>query len=214
MIAPKILLERLRGKRHPAFRERLGFSLPKVKGPVIWIHAISVGEVKAASPLLKELKKEHPETQFLATTTTKTGQKEAKRTLKEADFLLYAPLDLSFVVQRWVERFNPEQFILVESDFWPSLLKALKKNKTQISLVSGKISEKSFKRFQKFPSFSKKLFSHFDQICVQNELYQSRFAKLSYDFERVHVTGNLKLDQLPQQTETPLTLPARSIIFS
>lgn len=213
LIAPKLAWERLKGKRHPGFKERVGFSVPKPTKPLIWIHAISVGEVKAASPLLKAVKEKNPNTQFLITTTTETGQKEAHRTLKEADFIAYAPLDLSFVVRRWVKVLNPKQFILVESDFWPNLLKALKRNGTQISVVSGKISERSFKRFKLFSFFTKKLFSHFDQICVQNKLYRDRFIQLASK-TKVHITGNLKLDLLAQPILLPLKLPNQSIIFS
>lgn len=214
LIAPILLWERLRGKRHPGFKERIGLSLPKPTGPLIWIHAISVGEVKAASPLLKALKEKSPDAQFLITTTTATGQKEAKRSLKEANFIAYGPIDLSFVVKRWVKRLNPKQYILVESDFWPNLLRALKKNGTEISLVSGKISERSFNRFKLFSFFTKKLFSHFDHICVQNELYRSRFAVLVKDSKKIRVTGNLKFDLQAQPIQSHLKLPKQSITIS
>ena len=158
LIAPKILFDRvMRGKRHPGFLQRLGFQIPRTDKPVIWIHAVSVGEVKAAQPLFKQLKQNHPHSFFLLTTTTATGQAEAKRSIPQADAFAYLPLDLSWVVRKWVRTLNPRHFILIESDFWPNLLAALKKNGTQIDLVSGKLSARSAKRFQTLSRFSRKL---------------------------------------------------------
>lgn len=189
LFSPKFLIDRWKGKRHPDFLQRLGFHLPKPEKPVIWMHAVSVGEVKALQPLFEALKS--PNSYFFITTTTATGQQEARRSLKGADYCAYLPLDFTWVVRRFVKRLKPTQFILVESDFWPNLLKTLKKQGTRISLVSGKMSKRSYARFLKFPFFSKKLFSYFDHICVQNEEYADRFRPF---FPSVTITGNLKLD--------------------
>jgi 3-deoxy-D-manno-octulosonic-acid transferase len=203
-MGPKLLFDRIiKGKRHPGFIQRLGFRLPKADRPVIWIHAISVGEIKAAQPLFLELKKRDPEAFFLITTTTATGQAEAKRSLAEADAFAYLPIDLSWVVRRWVQKLNPKLFVLVESDFWFNLLRALKANGTKVVLVSGKVSERSAKRFGWFPQFSKKLFSHFDLLCVQNEEHLQRFLPLVPDSKRLCVTGNLKLDIEPKKVDIP-----------
>lgn len=212
IIAPKILWDRIiRGKRHPGFFQRLGFFLPKPTGPVLWIHAVSVGEVKAIQPLFQELRKNRGF--ILVTTTSATGQAEAKRSLSEADAFAYLPLDFSWVVQRWVKWFNPQLFLLVESDFWMQLLSALKKNKTPILLVSGKMSARSARRFQYISSFAKTLFSHFDHLCVQNEEHAARFAPFLSDLTRLHITGNLKLDLQPQPTE-PLSISQPTITLS
>lgn len=215
VIAPKLLWDRcIRGKRHPGFLERIGFKIPKLQSPLIWIHAISVGEVKAAEPLFRALKLKHPNSKFLITTTTATGQVQARKSLVGADAIAFAPIDLSWVVRRWVRRLNPRQYILVESDFWPNLLKTLKQNKTHVALVSGKISERSFRRFSKFPFLAKKLFSQIDQLCVQNELYKNRFSKLLGNFEKIQVTGNLKLDIDRQPVYERLAIPQPCIVIS
>ncbi len=214
-IAPKLLWDRLtRGKKHPALLQRFGFQIPQTKKPVIWIHAVSVGEVKAAQPLFRELKKKNPAAFFLITTTSATGQAEAIRSLSQADAFAYLPVDLSWVVNRWVKQLNPIQFILLESDFWPNLLRALKKQGTKIFLVSGKMSERSAKRFRKFSFFAKKLFSRFDQICVQNQEHYDRFLSLVPDPSRLHITGNLKLDIEPQAIHRTLTVPQPAITLS
>jgi 3-deoxy-D-manno-octulosonic-acid transferase len=202
LIGPKLLLDRIwRGKRHPEFLQRLGFKIPEADRPVIWIHAISVGEVKAAQPLFRELKKKEQKAFFLITTTTATGQAEAKRSLSDADAIAYLPIDFSWVVRKWVEKLKPKLFLLIESDFWPHLLSTLKKNGTKIVLVSGKVSERSAKRLQTFSSFSRKLFSHFDLLCVQSEEHFHRFRPFVSHPHRLCITGNLKLDIEPQPVD-------------
>lgn len=214
VIAPKLLWDRVwKGKRHPGFLQRIGLQVPKTGHPVTWIHAVSVGEVKAAQPLLKELRRQEPETFFLITTTTATGQAEAKRTLLDADALAYLPIDLSWAVRRWVKKVNPQRFIFIESDFWPNLLRELKKRGVQIILASGKLSERSAQRFQFFSSFARRLFSHFDFLCVQNETHYLRF-KSFVDPSRLHITGNLKLDLQPQPILQTLDLPQPALTIS
>lgn len=214
LIAPKLLFDRLKkGKKHPELLQRLGFKVPQVPNPAIWIHAVSVGEVKAAQPLFLALKKAHPNSFFLITTTSATGQAEAKRSLPTAHAFAYLPIDLSWVVKRWVKKVNPIQFILIESDFWPNLLKTLKKNGTKITLVSGKMSERSAKRFRFFLPFAKRLFAHFNALCVQNEDHYQRFFPLVPDPKRLHITGNLKLD-IEAAPIQPISLPLPTITVS
>ena len=215
VIAPKLLWDRIsKGKRHPALLQRLGLKVPSANRPVIWIHAVSVGEVKAAQPLFRALKKKDPTSFFLITTTSETGQAEAKRSLPEADAFAYLPVDLTWVVRRWVQKLRPKLFILVESDFWYNLLSALKEQGTQVVLVSGKLSERSAGRFSRFSLFAKKLFSHFDHLCVQNETHYRRFLPLIPDPTRLHITGNLKLDIEPQPISLSLELPEPVITIS
>lgn len=215
VIAPKLFWDRVtKGKKHPGLLQRLGIQIPQATKPVIWIHAVSVGEVKAAQPLFRELRKREKNAFFLITTTSATGQAEAKRSLPEADAFAYLPIDLTWIVRRWVKKLNPKIFILVESDFWYNLLAALKKNGTRIYLVSGKLSQRSARRFRWFSSFSKKLFSHFDHLCIQNEDHRRRFLPLIPDPTRLHVTGNLKLDLEPQPISQSLELPQPVITIS
>ncbi len=215
LIGPKLLLDRLlKGKRHPGFLQRLGIQIPKADKPVIWIHAVSVGEVKSAQPLFKELKKKEKDAFFLITTTSATGQAEAKRSLSEADAFAYLPIDLTWVVKRWIKQLRPKKFILVESDFWYNLLKELKKSGTEVFLVSGKMSARSARRFQMFIRFSRKLFSCFDSLGVQNEDHFERFKPLVANLSRLHITGNLKLDLLPQAVNRILNLPEPVITIS
>ncbi|MCC6127834.1 MAG: hypothetical protein IT584_01355, partial [Chlamydiae bacterium] len=190
-----ILARRFKKQKGPNLSERLGLSIPDTSAkPVIWIHAVSVGETKAARPLFLRLKIAYPDAFFLITHATQTGYEEAKRSLASADSFAFLPLDLSLVVRRWVKALKPTHFILMEGDFWWNLLSALKKQKTKLVLVSGKISGKSASRFRKIPFFAKKLFGLFDVFCVKSEEEAFRFAPFR---NLLHVTGNIKFDLEP-----------------
>lgn len=196
LLAPKLLWERLHGKRHPAFLQRLGFFLPKTPHKqVIWLHAVSVGEVKAAVPFFLLLKQNFPDAWFCVTTTTTTGQEEAKRSL-DADAYLYLPLDFSWVAKRFVNKMRPDLFFLVEGDLWPNLLMSVKKRGGKAILISGKMSERSFKRLKRFPFVASKLFSPLDLLCVQSAEHANRFAHFATN---VRITGNLKFDMQAQE---------------
>lgn len=211
IISPKLLWERFKGKRHPDLLQRLGFFLPKPNKRVIWIHAVSVGEIKSAKALFKAL--QSPDIYLFISTTTATGMAEAKRSLPDADFYSYLPLDFTWAVARFVKALNPVHFILVESDFWPNLLKSLKKNGTKISLVSGKMSDRSARRFNRLLFFSKRLFALFDHVCVQNEEYFHRFSPFTKR-SHLHITGNLKLDLKAEVIKESLSLPQPVITVS
>lgn len=196
-LIPVLFYKRLKGKKYPDLLKRLGFFLPKnLQKGGIWIHAVSVGEIKAVAPLFRLLKQEYPETFFTVTTTTSTGLAEAKRSLKGMDAYLYSPIDFSFVVRRFIKKLQPYMFLISEGDFWPQLIKKLN---CKIFLVSGKVSKKTASRWQIFPKFAKDLFAPFDLLCVQNEEYAKRFFPFAGD--KVKVTGNLKLDIEPEKVE-------------
>lgn len=186
-------------KRH--HYRRLFGRIPESNGKeVVWIHAVSVGEAKAAQSLFRSLRQSYPEAFFLITTVTEAGLAEARRSLPEADAFAYLPIDFRWIVRRWVRRLRPKLFLLMESDFWPNLLSAIKDFEGKVVLVSGKLSERSSKRFQTLSFFSKKLFSLFDLLCVQNEEQALRFLPI-VDSEKMHVTGNIKLDQIPERID-------------
>lgn len=185
----------IKGKKLVGLWQRLGGQIPaSLPKKVIWIHGVSVGEIKAAQPLYLELKKEYPEHAFVITTTTLTGQQEAKRSLKGADLYAFLPFDFKWLTRLWVKRLKPKLFLLVESDFWPNLLHQIERGGGKNILLNGKLSERSARRFGWVSFFSKRLFNRFSLLCVQSEEYRSRFLPLVSDPTRLHVTGNLKLD--------------------
>lgn len=214
------LIPRLFFRKKLHLFERLFLTAPTLKkGSTIWIHAVSVGEIKAAQPLFQALRRTYPDFSFLITTTTDTGRMEAKRALSGADCYRLIPLDFSWRVRSWVKKLQPKFFFLIESDFWPNLLSELQKAKVQTILVSGKMSERSFRRFSFFSSWAKNLFSKFDLLCVQNEEHKNRFLPFVSTPSALHITGNLKFDLEPVSIDLPfwrskLALPQKTVVLS
>lgn len=194
---PKLLYNLFVHKKYRSnFLARLGIGYPSIrKGkPLVWIHAISVGEVKAVASLARAIKQSYPDIQLLISSVTETGHEEAKRSISFADYHVYLPFDFYFVMRRIIKKVSPRLVILCESDFWLNFLYLAKKYGASLSLVNGKLSEASMKRFQKVSVFSRLLFGLFDIACIQNVLYQERFIKVGIPPKRVFVTGNLKFD--------------------
>lgn len=200
LFASPIVLYRVifKKKYRASFWQRLGFSFPVIdKGsrPLIWIHAVSVGETKAVSNLVKSIKKEWNNPIILISSVTETGHAEAKRCLSFADYHVYLPLDFRWLIGPIVRKVRPDFVILTESDFWLNFLRASKKCGAKVALVNGKISVRSFERFQKNSWFHKVLFSYIDLYCTQSELYADRFKGLGVPENKIIVTGNLKYDE-------------------
>ncbi len=196
---PKLLWQWwIHGKYRESLKARLGISLPPLtlkKGQeVIWIHAVSMGETRAIIPLFRKIRQTYPEAAILISTTTETGQAEARRSMPEADGYFFLPLDFSYIMRRVIDQIQPTILILCESDFWYHLLKIAKEKGAHIQLVNGKVSERSCQRFRKFSFFTRKLFAHFDLLCVQSERYRDRFVSMGISPEKIFVTGNLKFD--------------------
>ena len=178
---------------------RLGLKSPDLQlssAPVIWIHAVSAGEIKAAIPLVAQLQQDFPFTQIVVSNTTRTGHIEAKKSLPQAKAHFFLPLDFSWIMGCLVKQISPNALFLIESDFWFHLVYHVKKIGGKVALVNGKISDRSYKRFQFFSYFTRKLFSLFDLFLVQNSAYFEKFSHL-INPNKIHITGNLKWDVKP-----------------
>lgn len=189
-----------KGKYQESLPKRLGISFPTViKGerPLIWIHAVSVGEVKAIASLAKQLKQQPDNPMIVISSITETGHAEAKRCLPEADHHFYLPFDLYGIIAPILKQVQPTKIILCETDFWYNFLRLAKRQGAEICVVNGKISERSMKRFKRFSFFSRPLFSLVDHFCLQSPLYAERFATLGIPKNKMVVTGNLKFDSQP-----------------
>lgn len=187
-----------RKKYRDSLLPRLGIGYPvfEIQSlPSIWIHAVSVGETKAIVPLARELNRRFPDHPLIISSITETGHAEAKRSLPFADYHVYLPFDFRWIVTRIVKQAAPGLVLLCESDFWYNFLSQAKKRGASIVLANGKMSEQSMLRFGWVSFFSRRLFSLFDLLCVQNVLYRSRFVEAGASNEKLVVTGNLKLDE-------------------
>lgn len=175
-------------------RGRLGLTIPPVFSPV-WIHAVSLGEIKAAGPLIDRFHQKG--VPLLITTTTKTGQEEAKRRFSHIASIAYLPYDFRYLIRRWMKKIKPVALLLIESDLWPNLLA---ESTSPVFLVSGKLSARSFFLHRLFrPRFLQKL-----TLCLaQTEEMASRFRSLGVTTE---IGGNLKWDmEIEATTPAPRT---------
>ncbi len=160
---------------------------------IIWFHAVSVGEVIGATPLIKRLKEHYPNKAILVTTTTSTGATEVAKlgTLVEHRFM---PLDFSFAIERFIHTINPKVLLLMETELWPNTLHAAKKHNIPVTIINARLSKRSFKRYQKFPFIFSLLFKNITAIYCQTNEDAQRFIALGVKPQNVQVTGSIKFD--------------------
>lgn len=181
-------------KYRSSLQNRFGCNIKEIPAEkkVIWMHGVSMGEVRAMAALFLKMQKEFSDYEFVISTTTETGQTEAKKILSGAAAYFILPFDFSWVVKKVMKKLHPNHLIFCESDFWYNTLFYGKKVGAKTALINGKMSKRSFSRFSCISWFAQKLFSQFDSICVQNEEYRDRFLTLGAS--KPCVTGNLKLE--------------------
>jgi len=180
--------------------EELTAKLPETKQR-IWIHALSVGEVLSAQPLVSELRKAYPEITLIFSASTKTGEELAREVMaSEIDLFVPFPLDLYNVARKFITLINTDLFILVETDFWPNFLHLLKKKNIPAILVNGRISQSSFKRYKRFLFIFLPMFRIFRFISMQTTADANKMIELGVQPERVKALGNLKYDAVLPDT--------------
>jgi len=158
---------------------------------VIWVHAVSVGEVIAISSLIKSLAKEYD---ILLSTITDTGNQVASQRFKDLPVkIIYLPLDCPFAIKRTLRTFNPSALLIAETEIWPNLI-LISSKKIPVFLINARISDKSFRRYKKIKFFLKPILSSFSLIAVQDEKYKNRFKDLGAPEDKIVVTGNTKFD--------------------
>jgi 3-deoxy-D-manno-octulosonic-acid transferase len=192
-----ILLYRsiVQGKYRKSLKYRFGVGFPRIdKGEktLIWVHAVSVGETKAVASLVRRLKNDG--NIIILSCITETGHAEGARSIPEADYHLYLPLDLPYIIKPIVRRCRPDMVILCETDFWWNFLSESKGVGAEVLLVNGKLSERSLLRYSKIPWAAREVFSLFSCFCVQNKVYADRFVQVAVPEDKICVTGNLKFD--------------------
>lgn len=189
----------IKKKWHKDFFARFGFldekCFDKLKDSrPIWIHAVSVGEAKAAQPLLNRLRGAFPDKKFVLSTVTKTGNKVAKKIVLPQDLLIYLPMDLSFAVRKFLDAINPCCFIIVETELWPNLILELSERKIPIVVVNGRISKRSLKGYSILRPLFKHTLSKVNLFCMQTNKDAESIVGLGAPVERVRVVGSVKFD--------------------
>ena len=183
--------------------ERLGYSseLPSKDKSIIWIHAVSVGEVNASMPLLRSLITDHPYSEILVTTTTPTGSKLLIERLGNKIKHQYLPVDIPFFINRFLNKWNPKTLILLETEIWPNLINICKSRGIYSALVNARLSEKSKINYLKYSSLIKPAVETIDLILTQFESDKRRFQEI-VERKDINTCGNLKFDQdIPTELE-------------
>ena len=204
-ILPVEYFKRPREIRRRWLREKLGLfdSYANVPpSPVIWIHAVSVGEVMAALPLLRRLRTAYPAHGLILSTVTDTGQKVAQEGSPEGTKIVYLPFDIPPILKSVITRMRLRLLIIVETELWPNLLRVSKSSRVPVILLNGRISERSFRGYRKIACFMRHVLSSIDTFGMQNEEYAARLISLGVDRGKIQISGSFKFDADPQH-QTP-----------
>jgi 3-deoxy-D-manno-octulosonic-acid transferase len=165
--------------------------------PVIWVHAVSLGEAVAAVPLVKALHERHPDYRYIVTTVTDTGREAVEQRLAGMAEHRYAPMDFSWAVRGMVDRLRPALYLFVETELWPNLLWTLRDRRIPAILVNGRLSSRSFRRqdIAGIRSLYRSVLRSITLCLMQSNRDRQRIVALGADPETVHTTGNIKFDQ-------------------
>lgn len=173
--------------------------------PVVWVHAVSLGEVVAVTPLVKELHRRHPGHRFVVSTVTETGREAVEQRLAGFAEHCYAPLDFPWVVSRMIARLRPALYLFIETELWPNLLRHLRRSGVPTVLVNGRLSTRSFARQQwgLVRSFYRTMLQSLSLCLMQSDRDVERIVALGADPKLVRRTGNIKFDQpVPDSTDS------------
>ena len=191
--------------------QRFGFTTPHISPdhrPLIWMHAVSLGEVVAITPLVRELHRRHPDHRFAVSTATETGREAVEQLLAGIAEHLYAPLDFPWAVSRTIDRLRPALYVFIETELWPNLLGQLARRGVPAVMVNGRLSTKSYARQRRAPVrwLYESMLRSLRLCLMQSDRDAERIIALGADPRSVHRTGNIKFDQpLPAPSERKVT---------
>jgi 3-deoxy-D-manno-octulosonic-acid transferase len=186
------------GKYRKGFGERLGqvparLRLPGEPEPVIWVHAVSVGEVLAVAGLVDELQRRLPKHRIFVSTTTDTGQELARKRFGEGN-VFYFPMDFVFAIGPYLEALRPAMVVIAETEFWPNFLRLAQGSGARVAVVNARISDRSWPRYRRFRGLMRRLLANVDIFLAQTAADAARLQDIGAGPERVRVSGNLKFD--------------------
>jgi 3-deoxy-D-manno-octulosonic-acid transferase len=198
IVAPLAVLRlHWRARKLPGYaariRERFGRYDPVPEGPRIWVHAVSVGETRAAAPIVEALRAAHPGHRILVTHMTPTGRATGEEIFGDRVERAWLPYDLGFAVRDFVRHFRPELGVILETELWPRLLEECAASGVPVVLANARLSARSARRYARFPTFARWALSNLAAVASQTEADARRFESLGA--HAVAVTGNVKFDQ-------------------
>jgi 3-deoxy-D-manno-octulosonic-acid transferase len=189
----------LRGRREPGYRRAIGERFGRYQGEkpdkLVWVHAVSVGEARAAAPLVRTLMASLPDHRILVTCTTAAGRETLEQLYGDSVLTGFLPYDYPRAVQRFLAHFSPRLGILMETEVWPNLLSACAARGVPMVLANARLSEKSARGYLRWRSIAEPAFASLTLTCAQSDADAARLR--SVGARRVEVTGNLKFDVGP-----------------
>lgn len=201
----------LRGKYLANLPERLGVYRHRAEEHDLWIHAVSVGETLAARPVVVEILRQRPGTSIVFTTTTLTGQAQAKRLYPEAT-VTYFPFDFAFAIRRFLRQHRPRVFATMETEIWPNVTRLARREGLRLILANGRISDRSLPRYRAFRVVVGAVLRNYHRVLAREELDRERFVAIGATPESVEVTGNVKFDFDPDESELEIATRLESLI--
>lgn len=207
LLFPFILLKLVwRARLQPEYllhiAERFGFYKQRGERPVIWLHAVSVGETRATVSLVTHLQAAYPAHQILLTHTTPTGRETSEQLYGDKVMRVYLPYDYPFAVRRFLHHFQPELGVLMETEIWPNLIRACKQINVPLLLLNARMSEKSARGYARFAGLTREALQALNGIAAQTEEDAQRLRALGAG--QVGVMGNLKFDIVPPRVMSEL----------
>ncbi|MEC7875540.1 MAG: lipid IV(A) 3-deoxy-D-manno-octulosonic acid transferase [Pseudomonadota bacterium] len=190
--------------KYPSYRkkwyERFGFiNWKESSKPIIWIHAVSIGEVNATRPIVNLLLKKYPHYQIIITTVTPTGAKTVVQQYKSNVFHFYLPYDIPYCVKKFIRTINPCILITMETEIWPNLYQICHQSEIPILIVNARLSQKSMSGYQLFSGLIVNTLKLVDKVAAQTQADADRFITLGVSNKDISVVGNLKFDiDIPQ----------------
>ena len=199
LVTPLMLLRLLfRGVRTQPYRrrwpERFGFFAPPGLLGSLWIHAVSVGEVNAAAPLIRALRADYPNAPLVVTTVTPTGSARVHQLFGRSVFHVYLPYDLPFAVDRFLRRVHPRLALIVETEIWPNLYFACAQRGIPLMIVNARLSRRSLRGYRPFRALARSALACVRVIAAQSRSDAARYRLLGADPQQIVVTGNMKFD--------------------
>ena len=167
----------------------------------IWFHAASVGEVQVAKALINELTSSNIQAEYIVTTVTEQGLDVAKKYLGNQAFCLFAPIDLPWIIKRYIHNLQPSIYICLETDLWPNIIRMTSSQGIKALLLNGRMTEKSYKRYNFFRRFTKQVLGCFSSVSTIKDIDRNRYISLGVESSIIFTHGNAKYD-LPPDSQT------------
>ncbi|GAB0110176.1 lipid IV(A) 3-deoxy-D-manno-octulosonic acid transferase [Pseudoalteromonas distincta] len=223
IISPLIVfyLYIFRGKKNQGYRthfkERFGFvskSLFTVRTKPLVFHCASVGEVLAATPLIKALQKAHPNLNILITCNTPTGREQILSQFKNTVACSYLPIDFPFATARFLKRIKPQALCILETELWPNLMAISHKKNIPVLVINARLSEKSQQGYQKVAKLTHIIMRSITVLASHNKTDAKRFIELGLEASKSHVTGSIKFDITPSEEQLAKVLNLKQLYSS